>query len=418
MSGPMTGHLSQLLQSGGGAWFHPLTMAAELPQPIRDSVDDLARFAILHENVHYIQAVSTLFGLMRLQGVWSSISEFATHLARGEPSAEGLADRHADRIELLSHLARPTVYQLTEPADEGLTLCQLGEDRVPGWIKAGPEGESLLYPLGATALQEGMAFAVELWHGRDEADFQMASTAHGRDFLYAAPAVALQAATGWSGRDLWGAVISTCDCALDHPTPGLAFMLAILEVNHLWPNDPPDQPGMIHGPLRMALSSPETEDVRHRGLAWLDRLAANAKDSADPFDRGILSIFRRVIEAQAIRRDAPSAFCDAMLAPNQGQDLLTRFFLPTYRAGGAMYDLGDAELSEGARLMEAAIHRLHTHLEAWPPECPFLDLSVCPEARCESCISAPWTRPPLGDTTCLYGFAAHALEHPSAPRAP
>ncbi|MFT3769204.1 MAG: hypothetical protein QM820_27510 [Minicystis sp.] len=280
-----------------GAWFDPLTLSANLPARVGEAVE-AEKLAILHEQVHYLQAMSTMFGAVRFLSRWESLAGLARvktrERIRGLNVVEDLAhlrEAHEDRRAAIEDLALPTMLDVSEEL-RGFHVVDTGERSLVVFAKHGPGG-SRLFPLGAHALQEGMAMSIERALGHSERSYGRAVKSESWAFTYAAPAEAVRAELG-DGDDLWWVTATLCDVALDHGSPQHAFLLGLRHlVGHFGRLPAASELADVHASLRGAVQMDEVDRQREQLLRELAGVVARGTGSDDPFDSGICEALLR-----------------------------------------------------------------------------------------------------------------------------
>lgn len=406
-----------LRHAATGAWFDPLTFAASFPARIAEAVEE-EKLAILHEQVHYLQAMSTMFGAIRFLSRWQSLIGLARVKTRRRLGMSNAMDdlvqvrvSHEDRRAAIEDLALPMLLDVSDDL-RGVQVVDVGDRTLVVFAKPSQDG-SRLFPLGAHAIQEGMAMSIERAIGRSDRSYERAAQSNGWPFLYAAPAEAVRSELG-DGEDLWWITAALCDVALDHAVPHIAFMLGLKHLAKQFGRLPLGVDlAAIHTSLRNAVQMEEVDRNREQIIQDLAGVVARGAGSDEPLDRAFAKLFSSILDAFEIRRSMPHTFVQAVLDPGGQFESLERFLLPAYVVRDQLLTLSnDPDLIQAVVFLMIDGHYLGCSLDEQATRaCPLRDLKHCTFDRVEACTNEPWVRPQVGHDACAYRFVAHAMEH-------
>jgi hypothetical protein len=414
----------------GGAKFDPVSLGASLPARVADDPHEVT-LAYVHEYVHFIQSVSTLFGLARMHTAWRGFRHLQDDLraAAGVLSATDftLFRKHrAEALDGLSALSKDDpVHREHGP---GLKTSQIlyglqdiaestDNDRFVAYaMPVSDEGFSWIQPIGTLALQESMAMAIECLADRLRTHevFEFAKSDHEQGgFDYAVVQVALSSVLPSACEELLhGLTVVTCDIALDSMAPTLAWMRCAQWLKSR--NDVPKEFDLgwllaIHSCLThecAAFAAPEMRD------AWLSNLRRARHHEQERPLAAYLDLF---ISAARIKANRPSAFVEQLLTLNGDcpEDMREFFGLPYYSARGHFVTLRpDDDLPTAGLMMMSLQHFAACVAEAKLAQslegvCPFRDhLAMCQNERGPHCSQTPWFAPIVegesGPESCIY----------------
>lgn len=410
-----------LKHAGTGAWFEPLSLIAQLPSSATDIVSDEERLAHIHEYIHYLQATSTFFGISRFHSLWWSSSEFSNLLSKTQYTNEEkqhFINSHKEKISALEYLAIPVVWDIEPTIKTGSHYVDTGERYVGVYAKYLPEeGYTRLFPLGADALQESMAMAVERYYGYSEQTYQQAKSANNSAFNYAVGTEVLREVTDWGYQDLWWLSIMLSDIALNHMLPYYAFYYGAQALKELYPKYPPSQTELPHlyKKIKKAVHISEVEEERQKLYQELNAIIARSADSSDTFDKAFVRLLQKIREAIKLRKENPSVFVEHILGLGESLDILDKFHLPCYRVDDRLITTStDSDLTNAILFLIAQMHYLHCFVDdEINKQCPFYEnLDQCQFKRVITCQQAPWQRAAdeqgLG---CISRFVSHGLGH-------
>ncbi|WP_459871299.1 hypothetical protein [Endothiovibrio diazotrophicus] len=394
---------------------------------------DLHKAALIHENVHYLQAVTGFFGIYRFMAMWQSLS-FLAKLRSAREAAElnadeiaGLQREHAQNQDKLA-IFQPYP-SIDVPADgfegegeEGPRWVEMPDDRHQGaYCKVLPNGDRRLIFFDIVTLQESMAMALEQWYGFNPDVYAKArASADPQLFIYAAGAEAVRELTGWGDSEaVWWVTYALCEYALNHPTPNHVFFHGARLAGQQWPEAPGvEELENLYTLLVAQFEFEEVEQIRADVFSHVtERLKKRRpQEESDHFDAAVYSLLDVMDAAIRLRRQRPHVFALFPLRDPSNEYFLEHFHMPVFSTGEAISRLcTDPNRSHGVLFMVAAFHRLFSLVapEHNPAECPFAHLDACQVERTPECYSAPWRKGSAmrpSQELCLYGFVDHGFE--------
>lgn len=418
-------------------WFHPFSFLVHLPFRVADVENEGdEKFAILHENVHYLQSVASYSGIFRFSQFWVLYTKVAR--LRQNTSDDDFNEAERSQIRIDYQEAQEQLLAL-EPADgirygivdiDDVIANDVRQVLLPSDEKAYAflrqiDGNVHANFFDILALQESMAFAYEVWLGRDVSAFydQMVSSTSPDFFQYAMGIEAVKTVTNWESREqVAGLTVILCDFALNHPSPASAFFFALQIVHAEWSEEPEELPvDEIIERLETYLIIPEVLEEIARQNGFIHMLAERAKASDDQFDRATGSILEVMLLAIKLRLENPSYFAKSLLYDFGNEEFLGNFHMPAYISGKEFVDTG---ISPNRHEFILYIHAMHHRLsniaaEDTDPQCPYIDSTCCGFEKNQYCQTEPWNRRfehQLSDDiqqVCLYRFVEHSFQNPS-----
>lgn len=421
--------LAPLAAAEGVAFFDPFALHARLDFDFNDRDAYTVNFPILiHEYTHYLQSVSTVYGLyrvldwirtgVRLASVLPALTEIRIPLLRWGASRRcppALRAQVADiqiRMDLNKDLEQPSPLNVSNLDAIGpLRIAQVPfSDGKPGMVAAVTIGDGLIIPIGARALAEGMSASVQrVWEIEPRLDAVLAATDPKVAGWYTATRSVL-AALVQPDQDLDYVNAFVCDMAMLTSNPAAAFVAAVIAII----DSGAASKAAVVAAVREALQEMIAEEVaatRKDVAGILERLG----DSDEPFAAAVRRLLTSSDEMLQRRSGQPGFVVDVLFGRElrEVQSLLQRYPLPCYFQGTTFLSWhGDealARLGEELLMMEHAIRIL-----LWGPgdgaACPLTESSTCPAPKSDLCGSAPWKIDADGEgMVCAFAGAMHTF---------
>lgn len=421
----------------GSAQLDPVSLTASLPARISDDPFEV-RLTYVHEYVHFIQSVSTLFGLARMHTAWRGFRHLQTALraASGRLSRADFTDFktfRADTLDGFAALSRDSpVRQHPGPGlkTEGLfagiqTIAPSADnDRFVAYaVPVREEGWSWLHAIGTLALQESMAMAIERLADEERTHdvFEFAKTEHRYGgFDYVVIPVALSDLLPQVAPALiYGLTVVSCDVALNTMAPTDAWRKC-----HDWISTNSSVPSdfdlawllNVHSQLTHECLIFNSQQARESWLGDLRR--ARQHEEGRPL-AAYLDLF---VNAAEIRERRPHAFVEQLLTLDGecSEEMQPFFGLPFYDAKGDFVTLRANDDLPVAGLMLMCLQHFArtvedmTSAQAVSADCPFRDShGLCQMERGPHCSTTPWLAPIIdsdaGPESCIYRAATDFL---------
>lgn len=418
----------------GDAWFQPLTLMAYVPEKASTAESEVAKAAILHENVHFLQATTTFFGIYRFLVMWESLTFYAQQRSRLASKWFEAADLEKLRSEHQYCLNKLSVFKpvplmdvpgdgfelIEGTASEGPIGVELTDGEVHGaYSKRLPTGDLRLFFFDVDILQESMPMALERWFGCSKKTYELArNTSDAFGFKYAAGSETVRALTGWRESDaVWWVTYALCDYALHTLTPNHVFFRGAQLIGETWSTPPAlDALEDVYGLLTHTFEFEEVKTARANIFRHVSERLATLADAEDKIDRSIESLLRIMDLAIAAREAHPAYFASMQLRDPGNRKFVETFHMPTISsADGISFTSADTTRSEAVLYLVSAFHRLLCLVdEGHQKPCPFIALDVCEFDRTAACHAEPWNRMNEADKkVCIYRFVDHGFE--SAP---
>lgn len=382
--------------------------------------------AYLHEYVHFIQAVSTFFGLNRLHTFLWSLSTLQKQLKRcdgivADVDAEAYQRDRETKMAAMAYLSRDNPLEKSggshffcENPLTGVQWVSLVKDipKFAAYCKLNDEeGTATVYPIGARALQESMAMAMEMLANVERATpaYKLASLSmESPNFDYVVVSCAIRASLkNATDETIYRLTVMLCDVALNEYLPNLAFYRAWLWISTQLA-DLEDLPPTIWATtyecLRQAAEMPQAQEERRKCLAEIG-LAAEKEGN------GMLGDYLRLfLLAHQVRNQKPSAFVERLLGFNSQcpEDLKPFIGLPYYHAADEYVSIAESRSLPLAGLLLVCLQHFSKTLAGSSEgrieaRCPLLDLpGMCHSEKSSHCQTSPWFAPVEDDASCIY----------------
>lgn len=401
--------LAPLSAAGEIAFFDPFALHARLDFDFNDRDSYPMNFPVLvHEYTHYLQSVSTVYGLLRvldwirtgvrLASVLPRMSSIRIPLLRSWKSRSCPAALRAqmeviaDRMDLNHDLEQPDSLQITPdiafgPLQIGTVRFSDGEQRMAALVRM---SEKVSIPIGARALAEGMSASVQrIWEVEPRVDGVLARLDPAVSGWYTATRMLLGEIIG-SDRDLDYINAFVCDIAMMTRNPLSSFVMAAMVMITSGAKTKEDVVSVVREALR-ELVTQETEETRVEIAEMLSRLA----ESTESFGRAMRRLLTSSDELLVRRSAEPGFPVHTLFNRELGsmQTLLQQYPLPSYFYGGKFMSWhGDedlARLGEDLLMMEHAM-RILLYGPDTGAACPLTESSTCGAPKTILCGAAPW----------------------------
>lgn len=422
MAGTLMPH--HLLHSAAGAWFDPITLMAMVPSRATDTQSDEEKLALLHENIHYFQSVTTLYGAGRFHSFWWVLSDLhkgMKSLASGENfDRERFRLQREDKLGALDYLTLDASYAMgveilrVETPLRGFQMLDIGERTIPAYCRPDKRsGLTTIHPLGALSLQESMALSIERHFGHSDDTYRYARDHDGAEFRYAAAAEMLADYCGWTD-DLWWLVTLACDVALDQYLPSHAYVRCLIHLKENYECAPRlSDAERLYAELREAIRTEAEEEQREAFDRELKSVLERGATGTTEFDEVMLALFQALEAGIALRRTEPDAVVGFLLAPSAlSAATMERFVLPCYETSTGFSATTTNDKLVWAILAMQAFQHIVQCVAAEPVArtCPFYSAAqTCKFPRDENCRVRPWARELIDGGACLYRFAADGV---------
>lgn len=417
--------LARLSEAAAVAFFDPFALHARLDFDFKDRESYPINFPILiHEYTHYLQSVSTVYGLhrvldwirtgVRLVSVLPSLTEVRIPLLRWRTSGDcpdALRAQMADiavRLALTVDLEQPD--SLDGPAVETIGPLQLARvkfsDGEPHIMAVVPAGDNVAIPIGARALAEGMSASVQrIWETEPRVDAVLAALDPEDAGWYTATRTLLSEVVG-SEEDLDFVNAFVCDAAMMTRNPPAAFIAAVVAIIEADARSKDSVVVAVREALHEMISG-ETTETREDIAGILSRLG----ESDEPFAQAVRHLLTACDELLVRRSEKIGFPLDVLFGQELGgvQSLLQRYPLPIYFEGTTFRSWHGEEVLE--RLGEELLMMEHVmRILLYGPQsgtaCPLTDSSSCQATKSILCGAAPWRINLNAEgMTCAFGSA-------------
>lgn len=399
-----------LFAADGEAFFDPFALHARLDFDFNDRYAYAVNFPVLiHEYTHYVQSISTVYGLyrvldwirtgVRLASVLPSIHEIRIPLKRRwntwrqcpPPLRMQMAEIEV-RLDLNKDLEQAVLLSDPELAAIGpLRIAHVQfTDKEPHIVAAVPIDGRVAVPIGAKALAEGMSASVQrVWETEPRLDAMLTRIDPRRGGWYTATRTVLGDLVG-PGEDLDYINAFVCDMAMMTRNPPAWFIAAVVAVIDSGAGSKADIVAAVRSALHEMIEE-ETTATRDDIAAILGRLAG----SDEPFAEAVRRLLTSSDELLERRSKEPGFPVDVLFRKElvEVQALLQRYPLPCYFNKTTFLSWhGDevlARLGEELLMMEHAMRILLFGTKDGAA-CPLTDSSTCHAPKSVLCGSAPW----------------------------
>lgn len=422
--------LARLSEAGNVAFFDPFALYARLDFDFADRESFPANFPILlHEYTHYLQSVSTVYGLyrvldwirtgVRLASVLPSVAEIRIPLQQWWMDASCPAPLRAQmadidmRLRLNADLEQARSIEVA--AVETIGPLQIARvtfsDDAPHIMAVVPTGDGRVIPIGARALAEGMSASVQrIWETEPRLDALLAALDPEDAGWYTATRTILGEIVGTT-EDLDWINAFVCDAAMMTRNPPASFIgavVAIIDANA-------KSKETIAAAVREALQG-VFEDETHETREDLAAILARLGNSDEPFAQAVRLLLTSSDELLARRSAAPGFPIEVLCGDQTAQLrplLLDPYPLPCYFRGTSFESWhGDdvlARLAEELLMMEQVMCIL-----LFGPRnggsCPLTESSSCHAKKTFRCGKEPWRIDIDADgMICAFGSAMNTF---------
>lgn len=381
---------------------------------------------LTHENLHYLQSITTFTGIYRFLCFWEAYTKISSAVLTDLESKYSKETRqiawkafekaNQSRLNLDPHYNSFDIEQKIPTGPQVLDLPD-GE-RVYGFVRQLNTGDFRVFPFTQAALSESMASSYEIWMGREISYFQpFRDSVDPNVFQYVLGMEATKEISEVSNPRLQTQLtFILADQALNHIAPGMAFIQGhhVIDPNL---NEPLSENKVdeICRALSSVLLIEEMVEEVDRLSDHLDMIIDAVTKDSDPFDVAVRSFAHLMKQSLQIRKDDPGYFCKQLLFHFNEPDFLKNYHMPLYRHGSDFIDTGlDPDRYNAVLFFEVLYHRLQTLVDTdVSKQCPFFESRICGFVRQRVCKEAPWERDFIEaekQNVCLYKFVEHGLE--------
>lgn len=405
-----------LRHATSSAWFNPITLVTHLPSTVSESEKLEDKLAIVHENIHFIQATSTFFGIYRFLKVWESITEVAAYVTQSQEEIPQEL-RSYFKINFENKLRQipeahlpPKIIDSEFP--EGPCFVRSNDEETPAFCKTDSSGKRKMHFYDAFALQENMALAVERCYGFSEQSYNLAKDHPEVGFHYVIGTEAIKEITKWDYQSCQILSVILSDIALNNVSQNHVFFHGVLKCFERWPKFP--GMGKITEVYRYLNDEFEFEALNeHR--AFLKRELSHRKESllggVDPFDKALLPLYETMLTAIEKRQNEPEYFVKHLFLGMDDEDFITTFTMPSYTSRNSVMKISqNDDYSNAPLFISVAFHFFQQQIEnTSEPKCPLYDLKICGFERDANCSQSPWHRKSKENDVCIYQFVQEAF---------
>lgn len=401
------------------AWFNPITLMANLPSSVREAKETEQHLAMIHENVHYIQATTTFFGIYRFLKVWESITELADILTKS-----GQRDLTKDQKEQLKAKFwknnvgakarfRMEPFFITNQMPQGPYEVEFEDDHFPAYCKVFPDQRRKLYFYDTVSLQETMALALELWYGFSAELYEDVVKQPELGFHYVVGTEAIKDLTGWEDQSALMLSIILSDIALNHSNPNHVFFYGMAKASEKWKQLPPvEELSEVYRFLFNEFELPEMKLQREMIRHELEYRVSQLLTAVDPFDRALAGLFQVMLTGIDKRENEPEAFVRFLLRDIDDKEFIDTFTMPSFVSQNRVMTINTNQDFTNAPLFVAVAYHFLTAMieETDQPECPLLNLKACGFEKTSACHQKPWAREfKNSQEVCMYRFVYDAF---------
>jgi len=379
---------------------------------------------LLHEHVHYWQAISTPYGIQRLFN-WMQAGIILSELAGKTGALKIPLQKYAATAEAPAEVARATAAIIenrrlidyfeytailpfaasTEPLPPlHFTEVDFFEDRQPHPVAFVPmkiRDAGYLCPLSGLTLQESMAQAVQ--NRNEQIGFDTFVLRITPETLnYAAVPYFLFQQFPEHREQLWERAIMICDLALNCISPNVvAYGLCSMLLQQ--PKLASLSPLELHSLLWqewLDIFTESYDEVRGK----LDTLMTRTGDTSTPLFATLHFLGEILQRALQQRFDDPEYFVRNMLAAPA--ELMAAYPLPRYFALGKLKSTADDPRYHDLGSMIAFMGQILEGL-VWTGDlrCKLYQTENCDSPQSPLCAAAPWRIPPdENNTLCAFGY--------------
>jgi hypothetical protein len=385
------------------------------------SDDFESKLIVAHENLHYVQSISTISCIRPFLTYWQCHAGLSAYLrAKADNSEErqALTSFYQQFLREMKHWnCIPEIAASDELATGPLLVKLENDDEFPLFVQNNTQLGNKFICYTRTALQESMALAYEIWLGRDASILDTALRSGKWQYMqYAIGIAGLHKATGWEDiRSLAWVTIVCADYALDHAFPGQIFLEAINQVSQNWEHPPYlSEISNIYELLGQSYDESGRTIVRQECKTVLDDFSEKAEDDPSQFDRAMSTLFQSMIFAMEVRERKPHLIVQALLLKPQSKWFLENFHMPMYLSGTSVVQSGvGSDKFRASLILEVGFHRLGNLLDgdSADPACPYAQSTSCSFEKNDKCRLRPWTQDRRlhgKEDVCVYEYVEQA----------
>jgi len=404
MTLPELAHLSAV---GGVAFFDPFALHARLDFNFHDRDAATNGPVLVHEYTHYLQSVSTIYGLyrvldwirtgVRLAHVLPPITSIRVPLRSWWRRGDCPPALRTQMAEIDERLALNIDLEQPEPLDDAgiesfgpLQIAHVklsdGERHIMAVARM---SDGTIIPVGARALAEGMAASVQrMWEASPHLDTTLSQLEPQVAGWYQATRNILRELLE-SEDDLDFINALVCDASMMTRNPGASFIAITATIAGRHVKTKPD----VFGAVREAFQETIDEELAYTRADIADTLGRLGDE--EPFARGVRRLLTSFIELLARRLEQPGFPIDILCGdrPAELEPLLLQYPLPCYFSGSRLLAWHDDEnlgrLGEQLLMMEHAM-RILLFGPRTGRECPLTTSSSCHATKSALCGTAPW----------------------------
>jgi len=412
-----------LNHSGQSAWYRPLTFTSNLPVKISEIEDDdfESRLVVAHENLHYVQSISTISCIRPFFTYWqchAGLSDFLRSKNDREAKLQTLRDYYQQFTKEMDHWNGVPELEASDEIDTGPLLAKVGDgETIPVFSQNNTKRGNKFICYTRTAVQESMALAYEIWLGRDPSVLNTAlRSGHWQYMQYAIGIAGLHRLTLWDDIKSLSWVTMVCaDYALDHAFPGTIFVEAIHQVARNWKTPPAlSEIKDIYELLSSTYDHNGRSIVREECAGFLNDFRSKAEAEPTQFDAAIHTLFDSMAYAMKVRERKPHLIVKALLRHPNSTWFLENFQMPMYLSDTSVIQSGVGfEKFRASLMMEVGFHRLKNLMEPNSSQsvCPYFEFATCKFDRSAICEAAPWVhdrRNTNDGNVCVYEYVEQA----------
>lgn len=416
-------------------WFHPFTFMTQLPERVRDMEGKESSYSLLHENLHYLQSVTTFTGIYRFVRFWG-VYTFAAKLRAGEKETftpQDIIDIKKKWYGAYQEISvfDPEIGALSVDIDAqeniplGLQYLDLPENgKAFAYIKQLKNKDYRAFFFNLNVIQESMAFAYEIWLGKEIPHYQAINDSEDPSvFQYIIGLETVKEITQWKNKTaIAGLTVLLADFALGHYSPSHTFINGARLIAASY-SEPEENLSIeaLHNEIAGILMVDEILEGYEDVNQYLTTLYNRSKNSSDVFDRAVGSLVSVMLKALVKRLSDPTFFIRHILTDFGNSDFLKDFHIPLYLNNDKYIDTGIHPDRYEFILFSTILHHRLLNIvdDTADKSCPFLEKTVCDFEKINECKTSPWLRKFEDEKyqekpqVCLYRFVEHGLQHPA-----
>jgi len=416
-------------------WFHPFTFMTQLPERVRDMEEIKSAYPLFHENLHYLQSVTTFTGIYRFVRFWN-VYTFAAKLRAGGKEAFTSEDiieikkkwyRAYEEISVFN----PEIGALCVDIDAqeniplGLQYLDLPENgKAFAFIKQLSNKDYRAFFFNLEVIQESMAFAYEIWLEKETPHYQVIIESEDPNvFQYVIGLETVKKITQWEDEiAIAGLTVLLADYALGHFSPSHAFINGARLIATNYPEPKENLPiESMYDEIADLLMVDEVLEGYEDVNQYLNSVHSRSQNSDDPFDRAVGSIVSVMLKALDKRLSDPTFFIRHILTDFGDSDFLKNFHIPLYLNNDEYVDTGVHPDRYEFILFSTILHHRLLNIvdDTADKSCPYIEKTVCGFDKTDICETTPWLRKFEHEKyeekpkVCLYRFVEHGLQNPA-----